>query len=157
MNEARWSGTIAGIILAFVAGVLFQVWHARESMKAHACTVTYWNPTAEAFLYIPLDDRACLKLGPTREYSGIWSDDIDGSFVPNDPKGLPQDLALSLRLPERLQVYHLAGTTSAPERPSGKKFRVTVRGRFGTRDDHWADMPRNKLVVDDIISARLEA
>jgi hypothetical protein len=126
-------------------------------MKAHPCTVTYWNPAGEAFMHMPLDDRACLKLGPTRQYSGTWVDDVYGSFIPDHRGSLPQDLALNLQLPMRLQLYRLAGIMLPPERASGKTFRVTVRGRFGTRDCCWADMPRNKIVVDEVVSARLEA
>jgi len=86
MRTARWFGLIAAMGLSFAAGALWQVWHARELMKANPCTITYWSPGAKTFLRLLIDDRACVKLGPEREYSGTWTDSPYRGFIPDRPE-----------------------------------------------------------------------
>jgi hypothetical protein len=159
MTKGRWIGLIAVLAAAFASGALFNEWRAREWMKTHYCTATYWSVRDEALQHTLVEDRACLKLGSAQQYSGTWIDNpYSEGFVADRPARLPKNVDLSLLPSARAQIYSLAGVSApTPEQEfSGKAFHVVVRGRFGTRDCCWTDIARNRIVVDEVISARLK-
>jgi hypothetical protein len=158
MNVRATLASVVALSLAFGAGVAWQSWRATEALKAHPCSVTVWDPNDQHFTSLTLDVRNCLKLGPPRELSVVWVDDpYSAKFTPDRPGNLPASVDLSLPWPERTRLYWLAGLSGDPPQFSGRTFHVSVVGRLANRACCWTDVQQYTIVVENVLSARLEA
>lgn len=157
MNVRTALLVLVALAIAFWAGTLFQSWRAREVLKQHPCSVTSWNPNKQEFTSLTLDVRDCVKLGPSQRLSGVWIDDpYSAKFVPDRPGSLPASVDLTLSWPDRAKLYRLAGLSGEPPQFSGRTFHVSVVGSLANRGCCWTDVRQNTVVVDKVLSARLE-
>lgn len=117
----------------------------------------YRTVRIEQFVSTSADIRDCIKLGPSRGYSGVWSDFAyaGNHFSADDPRGLPGDLGLSVDPYKRSAIYSLAGISGPIDQIPGHRYRLTFTGQLARLGPGWLDTPSNLIVVTKVARAEL--
>jgi hypothetical protein len=152
MRRLLIAGSIVGAsALAFGAGVALNrptvTWD--HALKEHPCTVRVWQPSV-GYINQTQDPRDCLALSKPQRMEGQWNDTPSGGF---EDRKSGKVYSIDAGGMTRAQLQWIAGTKVPPTWFSNRSYRVALVGRVGQLGSGWADVRRDVLVVDKVLSA----